>query len=335
MKRTDLLAGGTWSRGRDLDRVVVPRMRVILDNDFSGDPDDLFELVHHLLSPSIEIPFIIGSHLAADDKWDPSATQATNAARRVEEVLELMGLGGQFDVVRGSETAMTDPRTPVSSDAVTRIVDEARREGTDLPLFVACGAGLTEVASALLAAPDIADKLTVIWIGGNEYDGTAPTPPTAEFVEYNHNIDRHAVEYIFNESSVDLWHVPRNAYRQHLLSYAEILDKVLPHGPIGELLTKEIERIFAWRKELSPEGAGETYIMGDQPLVTLTSLLSSFHPLPSSSHFTERRAPFITESGHYHQNPDGRTIRVFHFTDTRLTFEDFSSKIALWDRASG
>jgi hypothetical protein len=32
------------------DSVVKPRMRVIIDNDFGGDPDGLFELVHHLLS---------------------------------------------------------------------------------------------------------------------------------------------------------------------------------------------------------------------------------------------------------------------------------------------
>jgi len=31
--------------------VVKPRMRIIIDNDFGGDPDGLFQLVHHLLSP--------------------------------------------------------------------------------------------------------------------------------------------------------------------------------------------------------------------------------------------------------------------------------------------
>ena len=31
---------------------IKPRMRVIVDNDFGGDPDGLFELTHILLSPS-------------------------------------------------------------------------------------------------------------------------------------------------------------------------------------------------------------------------------------------------------------------------------------------
>jgi hypothetical protein len=33
----------------------APRQRIIIDNDFGGDPDGLFQLAHHLASPSVEI----------------------------------------------------------------------------------------------------------------------------------------------------------------------------------------------------------------------------------------------------------------------------------------
>ena len=39
---------------------IEPRIRVIVDNDFGGDPDGLFQLVHQVLSPSVEIRGIIG-----------------------------------------------------------------------------------------------------------------------------------------------------------------------------------------------------------------------------------------------------------------------------------
>jgi hypothetical protein len=42
-------------------------MRVIVDNDFSGDPDGLFQMAHLLLSPSVDIRGIIGSHLSVKD----------------------------------------------------------------------------------------------------------------------------------------------------------------------------------------------------------------------------------------------------------------------------
>ena len=37
------------------ETTVTARMRVIVDNDFGGDPDGLFQLTHLLLSPSVEI----------------------------------------------------------------------------------------------------------------------------------------------------------------------------------------------------------------------------------------------------------------------------------------
>jgi hypothetical protein len=47
--------------------VPEPRIRLILDNDYAGDPDGLFQLAHHLLSPSADIRLVVGSHLGADD----------------------------------------------------------------------------------------------------------------------------------------------------------------------------------------------------------------------------------------------------------------------------
>ena len=73
----------TWTLGtapwQAIPPASAPRARVIIDNDFSGDPDDLYQLVHHLLSPSVEIPLIVASHLRPGDHFDPSEQQAENA----------------------------------------------------------------------------------------------------------------------------------------------------------------------------------------------------------------------------------------------------------------
>src|SRR3954469_10249411 len=80
------------------DSLVKPRMRILIDNDFGGDPDGLFELVHHLLSPSVEIRGIIGSHLKPGDGFDPSKETAANAKKKIEEVLGMMYPGKSFPV---------------------------------------------------------------------------------------------------------------------------------------------------------------------------------------------------------------------------------------------
>jgi len=64
----------------ELHRVVRPRARVIIDNDFSGDPGGLVQLAHHVLSPSVEIRAIIGSHLKPGDPFDQSRQTAADAA---------------------------------------------------------------------------------------------------------------------------------------------------------------------------------------------------------------------------------------------------------------
>lgn len=309
---------------------ITPRMRVIIDNDFSGDPDGLFQLAHLLLSPSVETRAVIGSHLRPGDGFDPSKKQAQNAAEKARELMQLMGIKNTIPVIAGSDTAMLNDSTPVRSEAVTFIIREAQRTDTKLPLYVLCGAGLTEVASALLTSPQIADKLTLIWIGGPEYTDLALPPPNYSNPEYNLNIDIAAARAVFNRSAVPIWQVPRNAYRQTLLSYSQLLTRVKPQGKVGGYLTSVLEALMTRLQRFV--NIGETYIFGDSPLVLLTALQSSFEADPSSSEYVLKTAPIITQQGTYAYNHKGRNIRVYTRLDTMLMFEDFFAKLTLLNK---
>jgi inosine-uridine nucleoside N-ribohydrolase len=306
---------------------VTPRMRVIIDNDFGGDPDGLFQLAHHLLSPSVEIRAIIGSHLRAGDFFDQSTTQAQNAARKAQDLVNVMGLKTTVPILAGSNVAMPNDSTPVKSDAVNFIIKEAMRTDTKLPLYVVCGAGLTEIASALLTSPEIAGKLTLIWIGGSEYTDLAYPPPNYSTPEYNLNIDIAAARVVFNRSNVPIWQVPRDAYRQAIIPYSQLLLKVKPQGKTGAYLTTVLEDLMkAVQKYIN---LGETYILGDSPLVLLTALQTSFEPDPASSFYSMRMSPLITPQGTYAVNQSGRMIRVYTDLDVELMFSDFFAKLEL------
>jgi inosine-uridine nucleoside N-ribohydrolase len=309
---------------------VIPRIRVIIDNDFSGDPDGLFQLTHLLLSPSVEIRAIVGSHLKAGDGFDPSKTQAQNAATKVKELLLLMDIKSNIPVFAGSNTAMANDSTPVKNEAVDFIIKEALRADTKLPLYLLCGAGLTETASALLTAPQIAGKLTLVWIGGPEYPDLAIPPPNYTNPEYNLNIDIAAARAVFNRSAVPVWQVPRNAYRQALLPYSQLLLHVKRHGKLGGYLGSLLESLMV-RIQRSVN-IGETYILGDSPLVLLTALQSSFEPDPSSSKYVMKMAPTINEQGGYEFNYNGRFIRIYTQLDINLMFNDFFAKLELMNK---
>jgi len=303
---------------------MTARCRVIIDNDFSGDPDDLFQLAHHALSPSVEIPFVIGSHLAPGDPFDPSDRQARNAAGIARGLLDL--IGADIPVIAGSDTGLDDPSTPKPGLAVDAIVREAMRDDTDLPLYLALGAGLTELASALLIEPRIAERLTAVWIGGAEHEGLGMPFPLADRVEYNLAIDVPAARTVF-DSAVPLWQVPRDAYRQALVSHAELDMRVRPHGALGRRLAESIDRIV----EMTAQhgfAIGETYCLGDQPLVLLTALQTGFEPDTATSRWVVAPRPRITADGGYQQRPDGAPQRVYTQLDTRMMFEDLFAKLA-------
>lgn len=195
---TVTLTAQTTSVLPQMDKLVKPRYRVIVDNDFGGGPDGLFQLVHQILSPSTEIKGIIGSHLKPGDPFDASKNTAENAVKKVNETLEVMNLKNKFNVLQGSNDPLKDLKTPNVSEGAKAIVAEAMKADEKNPLFIVCGAGLTEVASAYLMEPKIADKIIVVWIGGPEYQDLATPPPGYTPLEYNLGIDIKAAQVVFN-----------------------------------------------------------------------------------------------------------------------------------------
>lgn len=302
---------------------VNPRSRVIIDNDFSADPDGLFQLAHHLASPSTIVPLVIGSHTHPNDFLDRSATQADNAVRRVHDVLDRMRLERIPAIVAGRNDFPVANMPPGTSRAAERIVAEAMRTDTDLPLFYAAGAGLTELAAALRLEPRIASRMKLVWIGGPEHPDARPSLPARTDGEYNLTIDLRAVQTVFNDSVLEIWQVPRDAYRTMLISHAELEAGLKPAGRLGDYLLAQLDRAIG-----VAGGLGETYILGDSPLVTLTALQSSFDAEASSSVYVVQPTPSITDQGWYGAPSNGRPMRVYRTIDARLTFADMFAKLA-------
>jgi hypothetical protein len=300
------------------------RARVMLVNDLAGDPDGLFATVHALLSPSIEVRGIVGSNAMGPQE---SAQQALEAAN---EILKLMGLAGKVPTYVGASKKLTTGNVPERSPGIQAIIDEALRTDTKLPLYVTVGGGLTEIASALLIEPKIADKLTLIWIGGNRLsDGVKG--------EYNYNIDPIAARTVFNDTNVPIWQVSSSVYGDCLVSRSELQAFVAPYGRIGKWLCDKLE---ATTRQFGKYrlNVGETWILGDNPLVHLTALTDwvpnrngwvTTLDRTASSHFEDMFVPQIAPDGSYQLRSEGRKMRHYTSIDTRTMFGDFFAKMRL------
>ncbi len=301
-----------------------PRARVIVVNDIAGDPDGLFATVHAFLSPSTEVRGFVGT--AANGPGESAA----RAAELAEEILGLMGLSGKIAIHRGSEGKLAEAGKPSRSPGAEAIVAEAMRSDTQLPLYVTVGGGLTEVASALLIEPRIAERMTLIWIGGHPPEGgTSP--------EYNFSVDPLAARHIFNETQVPIWQVPSDVYGSCMVSMAELQAHIAPCGAIGEWLYRK----FAEGPELLRQyrmNTGETWSMGDNPLVLLSALtawIPSRIPPPfvfertGSSRYDEKPVPLLGPDGNYTARPQARAMRLYRTVDTRLMFADMFAKMRI------
>lgn len=325
------LSGSTWAQKAIKNSATnrLNKVKVVIDNDFCGDPDGLFQLAHQMLCTTCDVRAIVGGHLSAAGGFTDRKDQAIESCEKAEKVLDLMGLKGTVKVVPGAENGLTSTTEPIRSQGAQAIVDEARQCTPEHPLYVLCGASLTNIACAHLMDPSIDDKVVLVWIGGQEYTGVSAYPPPGySKVEYNLNLSIAAGRVIFNDSKMRIWQVPRDVYRQCLYGLDEMKLKVEPYGKVGQYISEQINNTINACENYGI-AMGECYIMGDSPLVLLTALQSGFEADPCSSSYQYVQCPTINEDGTYGMNHNGRLIRVYTHVDTRLMFGDFEAKMAL------
>lgn len=230
-------------------------------------------------------------------------------------LLRLMGWTGRVRVADGAPTGLADEATPVSSAGATLIVEEALRDDPR-PLHVAVLGPLTDVASALLLEPRIAERnVRVVWIGGGAWPGGGP--------EFNLSNDVHAANVVMR-SQVELWQVPNSVYRSLPVGFAELEERVAPHGALGRYL---VDQLVAFNDRYVP-GPIEYRTLGDSPAVGLIMD-------PDCGRFAWRPAPEIDASMFYLHTGRHRPIRFYETIDARFVLEDFYAKLARHARSRG
>jgi purine nucleosidase len=176
-----------------------------------------------------------------------------------------------------------------------------------------------------LPRPRIADRLTLVWIDGPEYLGPATTARHAARIQPRYRpggVQPYVPAAVASAAQ---------CVSAALLPYSQLLTKVRPRGEIGAYLSASVESLMA-RLPQYHLNIGETYILGDSPLVLLTALQSSFEADPSSSEYTVELAPRLNAQGTYEFDPAGRPIRVCQRLDIGLLFNDFFAKLELLDK---
>ncbi|HEX5737493.1 MAG TPA: nucleoside hydrolase, partial [Hydrogenophaga sp.] len=249
--KTDSHRSSAWYHQR-LAPPIGP-VRVVIDTDAANEIDDQFALAWAMRRPDrldvvglYATPFSFAhrrSFLPLAPPDDPAfAPPGVGMARSFDEihrVLDVLGdpvsLAAKARVFRGSEGYLAGPQQPLHSEAVDHLIATAREHSVDgPPLYVMALGCVTNIVSALMLAPDLIDRIVVVWTSG--YPSHAPWPNTS----FNLEQDLWASQWLF-DCGVPLVYLPGyHVGAQLRLSLPEMQRHVQGRGAIGD----ELHRLY-------------------------------------------------------------------------------------------
>lgn len=137
---------------------------MVLDTDAYNEIDDQYAISYAMFAERLNLKALY----AAPFQNGHAATPAIGMERSYEEILNLLQLmGREAPVYAGSTAFLADEQTPVVSPAAEDLVRRAMDYTWDKPLYVVAIGAITNVASALLMKPEIAERIVIVWLGGH------------------------------------------------------------------------------------------------------------------------------------------------------------------------
>ncbi len=169
-------------------KVNSERIPVLFDTDANNELDDQHALAYLLFNG--EIFDVRGVTVNATF----NGGEIQEHYKEAERIMQLCGVNDKIPLFAGANAGFEDIRDSINEqeydgkDAVEFIIEEARKNRDQKLVLLPVGK-LTNVALALEKAPDIKDKVRIVWLGSNY-----PEPG-----EYNQINDIPSLNYILDQ----------------------------------------------------------------------------------------------------------------------------------------
>ena len=230
-------------------------MRLVIDTDAKNEVDDQFAIAWAAASPErfhLEALYAVPFSHDCFQKLNQDAALTAQAGSlnghsespadgmnqsydEIVRILSLMGVETEGLVYHGSPRYLVNRLEPVESDAARDLVHRGMDGGE--PLYVAAIGALTNIASALLMEPRLAERIVLVWLGGH-------MPAYGHGIEFNLIQDVYAAQIVL-ESGVPMIWVPCNNVASHLtVSEDELKNRLLGKGPVCDALCQTVLEAF-------------------------------------------------------------------------------------------
>ena len=165
---------------------------VVLDTDAYNEVDDQFAIAYLVRSRD---RLTVKGFCAAPFFNAIVSSPAEGMEKSYDEIFHIMSLAGREDlhtlVHRGSDRYLLDEQTPVESDAARFLVRLSKDYTAERPLYIVAIGAITNVASALLLDPSMAERVVIVWLGGHAHHWT-------DSLEFNMKQDVAAARVVFD-----------------------------------------------------------------------------------------------------------------------------------------
>lgn len=215
---------------------LAPRMAwckipVILSTDVGNEIDDQWAITYMLVNPTFDVQGIISSH--APSLPDPSAHATYEVLLDVVEAR--LGMVTHPPLFEGSSLPLKDAKTTHPNTGVDFILNTSQNFSKDNRLTVLTIGAATDVASALLIDPSLAERINVVAMGFKNLSDAGK--------EYNVENDPIAWQVILN-SDVPVTIGSGDVCQANLsLGFDQAKALISTHGTIGAWLWQEYQ---AW-----------------------------------------------------------------------------------------
>lgn len=294
-----------------IKNISVPsgKIDVVLDTDAYNEIDDQFAIAY-LLRSSEKLNTV--AIYAAPFHNRNSEGPADGMEKSYYEILKLLKLmDTEYSVFKGSDGFLADEQTPIISPAALDLVARAENYSPENPLYVVAIGAITNIASALLIKPEIAENIVVVWLGGHslEYHDTA---------EFNMVQDIAAARVIY-KSGVPYVQLPCfGVVSSFSISRPELEHWFVGKNPLADYLAK------------NTIAAAERYASGKPWTRVIWDVTAVAWLLNENSKFMFSKiidSPLPTYERTYGENPNSQKMRYVYYIKRDALMDDLIGKI--------
>jgi hypothetical protein len=290
-------------------RLLAPRpgkLRAVLDTDTYNEIDDQFALVQAMLSPDrIGLEAIYAAPFHNKRSTGPGHGMELSYGE-ILELLKRLGTSPDGLVFRGVTECVGPAKVARDAPAVDDLIARARTATPDNPLYVIAIAAISNIASALLKAPEIIDRIVVVWLGGHALEW----PHQREF---NLMQDVGGAQVLF-DSGAAVVQLPCMGVVSHLHSSVPEIERYIePCGEIGRFLAMRF-------KQYETDQKGWSKVIWDMAAVAWL-LDASWAPSVLVP------APVVTDNTTFSVDRGRHLMRYVTYIDRDAILRDFIGKL--------